>query len=215
VSASAHIQDLPIGLEAEDPELLSLPSPPKRERSLLVGLLGFTALVCTAMAVSLSSDAAFAFAQPIARNLGELATAPAEALEGAGFVRGHGLVGAGGAIRYERPLQSDTFRAVPVAGRPDVWIELRLPAGAESGRYVPPAEFQGRLVRLDEAGPRHRGLRSAIEATTGQKLPAKAWLLVDGESPKNSRWAVMLVAMFGAFAAWNAGAIRKLLARVK
>jgi hypothetical protein len=39
--------------------------------------------------------------------------------------------------------------------------------------------------------------------------------LVDGESPKSSRWAVMLVAMFAVFAAWNAGAIRKLLARVK
>jgi hypothetical protein len=50
---------------------------------------------------------------------------------------------------------------------------------------------------------------------TGQAVPAGAWLLVDGESPAQARWAVALVVLFAGFAAWNALAIARLARRLE
>ncbi len=125
------------------------------------------------------------------------------------------MLGAGGAIRFERSFESDTFRIASVAGRPDVWVELRVPQGIDPERYVPPTSFTGRLVHFDGAGPRHRGLARSVTDLTGQAVPAGAWLLVDGESPAQARWAVALVALFAGFAAWNALAIGRLVRRLE
>ena len=56
------------------------------------------------------------------------------------------MLGGAGAIRYEHPFESDTYRVAPLAGRPDVWVEVRVPAGEESSRYVPGTKFKGRLI---------------------------------------------------------------------
>ena len=48
-----------------DPELLELPESPKRERTLTVALLVFTALASLAMVLALRRDAAYAFANPV------------------------------------------------------------------------------------------------------------------------------------------------------
>ena len=89
-----------------------------------------------------------------------------------------------------------------------------MPSGIEPGRYVPPTSFAGRLVRFDAAGPRHRGLAASVTELTGQPVPPGAWLLVDGEAPSQSRWAVALVVLFAGFAAWNAFVIARLARRV-
>jgi hypothetical protein len=206
------------GDDAVDPELLDLPDPPKRERSLTVGMLVFTAFASLAMVVALRGDATYAFssashAQPT--DLGDLgAAAPAAFVEN-GFVTGSGMLGAAHAIRYERPLVSDSFRLMPVAGRPNVWVEVRVPAGAENIRYVPPSQFTGRLVKFESAGPKHRGLASAVRDATGQKVPEASWLLVEGESPAGARGAILLVLMFLGFAVWNLTTAAKLLRRVR
>ena len=201
--------------EDVDPELLDLPNPPKRERSMTVGMLVFTAFASLAMVVSLRHDATYAFASAQATDLGDLGAAPAGAFVENGFVRGSAMLGAAHAIKYERPLVSDSFRLMPVAGRPNVWVEVRVPAGAENIRYVPPNQFTGHLVRFDSAGPKHRGLASAIQDATGQKVPDASWLLVEGDSPMSARWAIMLVAMFLGFAIWNLSVAAKLLRRVR
>ena len=201
--------------EAIDPELLDLPDPPKRERSITVGMLLFTALASLAMVVSLRGDATYAFAPERATNLGDLGAAPAAAFVENGFVTGTGMLGAAKAIRYERPLVSDSFRLMPVAGRPNVWVEVRVPAGSENIRYVPPNQFTGRLVKFDSAGPKHRGLAAAVSDATGQKVPASSWLLVDGEAPTGARGAILLVLMFLGFAVWNITAAAKLLRKVR
>jgi hypothetical protein len=103
---------------------------------------------------------------------------------------------------------------VPVAGRNDIWVEVRVPAGQESGRWEPPRSFTGRLVRFGAAGPRHRGLASAIALATHERLPSGAWLLVDGEDPAHARWVLVLAATFLGFAAWHATAIAKMLRKV-
>jgi hypothetical protein len=198
-----------------DPELLDLPDPPKRERSLTVGMLVFTAFASLAMVVALRQDAAFAFASAQPTDLGDLGAAPAGAFVENGFVRGSAMLGAAHAIKYERPLVSDSFRLMPVAGRPNVWVEVRVPAGAENIRYVPPSQFTGHLVRFESAGPKHRGLASAIKDATGQKVPEASWLLVEGDAPTGARWAIMLVAMFLGFAVWNLSVAAKLLRKVR
>jgi hypothetical protein len=201
--------------DAIDPELLDLPDPPKRERSVTVAMLVFTALASLAMVVALRGDATFAFAPAQPTDLGELGAAPASAFVENGFVRGSGMLGAAHAIRYERPLVSDSFRLMPVAGRPNVWVEVRVPAGAENIRYVPPSQFTGRLVKFESAGPKHRGLAAAVRDATGQQVPEASWLLVEGDSPSGARGAILLVLMFLGFAVWNLATAAKLLRKVR
>jgi len=200
--------------DAIDPELLDLPDPPKRERSFTVATLAFTAFASLAMVFALRGDAGYAFSAARPVELGDLGSAPPAAFVENGFVSASAMLGAAHAIRYERPLVSESFRLMPVVGRPNVWVEVRVPAGAENIRYVPPSQFTGRLVKFESAGPKHRGLASAITDATGQKVPEASWLLVEGEAPTGARWAIMLIAMFLGFAVWNLAVVAKLLRRV-
>ena len=208
-----------------DPELLDLPDPPKRDRTMTVGLLVFTALASLAMVFALRRDAAYAFAETQTRELGDLNTANASTFVENQYVHGQAMLGAAHAIRYERPLVEGSFRLMPVmrtgsadmtgAAPSDVWVEVRVPPRGENVRWVPPSSFSGRLVRFETAGPRHRGLADAVRDATGQEVPKTAWLLVDGAAPSDARWAVLLVALFVGFAAWNAFATAKLLRKVE
>lgn len=200
-----------------DPELLSLPDPPKRGRTLTVLVLAAAAIVSLAMAYTLRSDVLYALAPTAQADIGDLRTADAPTLakHQNSRVTARGMLGAGGAISYERPFLDGSFRALPVAGRDDAWVEIHVPEGKENGRWEPPRSFSGRLVHFGAAGPRHRGLASAIEATTKLPIPSDAWLLVDGEGPSSSRWSVGLAAVFLAFAMWNVGAVIRLVRKVK
>lgn len=200
--------------DAVDPELLELPDPPRRERSLTVATLVFTAFASLAMVFSLRGDAAYAFSGARPTDLGDLGTAPAAAFVENGYISGTAMLGAAHAIKYERPLVSDSFRLMPVAGRPNVWVEVRVPSGAETIRYVPPSQLTGRLVKFESAGPKHRGLASAVRDATGQQVPEASWLLVEGDAPAGARWAIMLIVMFLGFAVWNLGVTAKLLRKV-
>ena len=200
-----------------DPELLALPDPPRRERTLTVIVLVVAALAALAMVFALRRDVAYALGASAPASLGDLHDVPPASLgqNDNRFVHAEGMLGAAGGIRYERPFANDTFRTLPVAGRPNVWVDVRVPAGEETGRWEPPHSFAGRLVPFDTAGPRHRGLARAIEQTTNERIPADAWLLIDGEEPEGSRWALMLAALFLGFAVWNMVAIARILRRVK
>lgn len=201
--------------EELDPELLDLPDPPKRDRTITVMLLVITALASVAMVLALRRDAAYAFAPTDARDVGDLTTASTDDFIENQYVQGRAMLGAARAIRYERPLMSDSFRLMPVAGRDNVWVEVRVPPRAENIRWVPPSQVSGRLVRFETAGPRHRGLAGAVKDATGQEVPKGSWLLVDGAAPSDARWAVLLVVLFACFAGWNTFATAKLVRKVK
>jgi hypothetical protein len=196
-----------------DPELVALPDPPRRQRTLTLLVLAFAAGTALVMAFALRHDVAYAVARRTPASVGDLRAVSASAL--APFentrVNAEAMLGAAGGIRYERLLSEDTFRTLPVAGRPDIWVEVRVPAGQESGRWEPPRSFTGRLIRFDASGPRHRGLASAIEHANKERLPGGTWLLVDGEEPADARWVLVLAATFLGFAAWNMAAIAKML----
>jgi hypothetical protein len=191
-------------LDEVDPELLELPAPPRRERTLTLVVLAVTAVACFAMAYALRRDAAYLWAGKAPTDLGDLATfVPASAPPEGSFVKASGLLGASAAIRYERAFVSDTFRVQPALGRKDLFVELRVPEGQETPRYVPPTSFSGRLVKLTSPGIRHRGLAEAIEAKTAVRPSDNAYLLVDGEEPEGARGPFALLVLFVGFGLWN------------
>jgi hypothetical protein len=205
--------EMPLTSPSEvDPGLLSLPAPPRRERTLSVVLMAITALASIAMTLALRSEVRYALAPGSPVDLGDLTASPPSSpeLENA-FVRASGLLGSAGAMRYERPLEGDSFRLAPIAGNPRVWVEMRVPEGAEGPRFVPPTTFAGRLVPMRSAGLRHRGLARSVRDVTGAEVPEEAWLLVDGAAPASSRWAVPLVALFAIFALYNLASIARIV----
>jgi hypothetical protein len=202
-------------VDAEDPELIALPSPPKRERTLTLLLLAATAIASCLMTLALRGDVAYALSASAPSLLGDLRDANVSSALDNRFVEGHGTLGAAGAIRFERPFEGDTYRVSPVAGRRDLWVDVRVPSGEENGRYMPPTTFAGRLIRFEDAGPRHRGLAGAIAATTGEAVLPGARVLVNGEAPAGARWAVALGVLFLGFAVWNVAAIVRFLRRAR
>ena len=153
--------------EAEDdfdPELEALPGAAKRERTWTIVLLAVTILASLAMTFSLLLDAAYAFAPDQPVDLGDVQAPSIDGSDGTldnHFVRATAMLGAAGALRYERAFSSDSYRVAPVAGQKDVWVEIHMKDGEESSRFIPPTSFAGRLIRFSEVGPRHRGLRAA------------------------------------------------------
>lgn len=206
----------PVEAAAEfDQELADLPAPPKRERSAAVVAMLLTALASVWMAVSLLGEARYALTpgQPV--DLGELAPLKPGADLANRYVHASGLLGTAGAIRYGRAAEGDSFRLAPVAGNGNVWVEIRVPEGFEGPRFVPPTQFAGRLVPFKKAGVRHVGLANAVRDQSEVRVPDGAWLLIDGSSPRASRWAVALVALFAGFALWNLAGVARVLSRVR
>lgn len=200
----------------DDPELLALPAPPKRERLLTVALMAITAIAAGLLAWSLRSEARYAIASSAPKDLGDLVGFDAGSAQPNTYVTGSSkLLGTKGAIKYGRPAESDSFRLAPVAGNDKLWVEIRVPEGFEGPRFIPPTTFAGRLVPFSEAGLRHSGLPETVRQKGGGNVPADAWILIDGSSPRASRWALALVVVFAAFALWNVVGVVRLLARVK
>jgi hypothetical protein len=204
-----------IDAASSDPELIALPAPPKRERTITVILMLITAVFALGMAASLFGEARYALTSGTPVDVGDLATLKPPADLTNRYMRSTGQLGTTGAIRYGRAAEGDSFRLAPIAGNPKVWVEIRVPEGFEGPRFVPPSTFAGRLVPFDRAGIRHAFLRSAVKEQTQVDVPADAWLLIDGSSPRASRWAVALMVLFVGFAGWNLVGVARLLSRVR
>jgi len=199
-----------------DPELIALPAPPKRERTATVLLMVVTTVLALWMAVALLGEARYALTPGTPVDVGDLATLQQPGSDLANrYIHATGLLGTSGAIRYGRAAEGDSFRLAPIAGNPKVWVEIRVPEGFEGPRFVPPTSFAGRLVSFKEAGIRHAFLRDAVREQTDKPIPEGAWLLIDGSSPRASRWAVALALLFVGFAGWNLIGVGRILSRVR
>jgi hypothetical protein len=198
-----------------DEELLSLPAPPKRERTAAVLLMAITAVAAVWMAIALFAEARYALTPGRPLDVGDLTSLHPGADLDDRYVRASALLGTSGAIRYGRAAEGDSFRLAPVAGNPALWVEIRVPEGFEGPRFVPPTTFAGRLVPFRKAGVRHVGLIKSVRAQTEVAVPDDAWLLIDGSSPRASRWAVALAALFAGFAVWNVAGVARVLSRVR
>jgi hypothetical protein len=200
-SADLEVPDSPS--DRTDPELEALPEPRRPWRRLTILAMVATALVSLGMAWSLSGEAMYVAQNGPPNELGELVPNSGWRQWTNRWVQGTAQLETRGAIRYSRPLESDTFRLARVAGAPNLWVELRVPAGLEGPHFVPPGSFVGRLVPFAKVGLRHGGLPAELRATSNEVVPPDAWLLVDGESPRGLSWAVGLVALFAGFCAFN------------
>jgi hypothetical protein len=201
--------------EVEDPELQALPAPPKRERTLAAALMMVTTVASLAMCWALRGEVVYALAHNVPVNLNDLATVDLGSLRSGQYVEARGMLGTAGAIRYSRPLEGDSFRLQPVAGNSKLWVEIRVPEGFEGPRFVPPVTFAGRLVPLRAAGLRHAGIAKSVMRETSLAVPEDTWILVDGASPRASRWAIALLALFAFFAMWNLANVVRILRPVR
>jgi len=162
-----------------------------------------TAAASVAMVVGLWGTAQFSLRSGHPRDVGrlsELQLGPGLANQ---WVRAEGGLEEDGAIRYQRPLSSDWFRLARAAGS-QVWVEVRVPEELEGPHFLPPPSFVGRLVPLGSAGLSHGDLGESAASVHGAQRPAPgAWLLIDGDTPAASRWALGLIAILLGFAAFN------------
>jgi len=207
----------PPGLDAlgQDPDLVALPGPPKAERTVTVLLMGVTALAAIWMSFVLLGEARYALTSGQLLDITDLATlTPTAEIENR-YVRASGLLGTTGAIRYGRAAEGDSFRLAPIAGNNKIWVEIRVPEGFEGPRFVPPTNFAGRLVPFKQAGIRHARLPASVQSQTDLQVPADAWILIDGSSPRASRWAIALVLLFAGFSFWNLAGIVRILGRIR
>ena len=196
-----------------DPELVALPRPPRQERTLSVLLMALTGLLAVSMTAALAGDVKYALAGDVPEVVGPLSTLTPEPAMSNRFVRADGKLRSDGALRYRRPLESDSFQLVPVSGNDRLWVELRVPPLPESAPSsppsAPPVTFVGRLMPIKSIAFGFGGLRRSME--TGGSISADAWVLVDGATPVASHWTVALAAMLALFAAYNLVMIARIL----
>lgn len=188
-----------------DPELERLPAPrhPWRRTTILTLLLCFGASL--ALLLGLRGEVAYSLILGSPQSVGTLKDlSPGRSISNR-WVQAEADLEDHGGIRYARPLESDTFRLVPVLGNPRMWVQVRVPAGLEDEHFVPPTSFVGRLAPLGSLGVRYSALRSAMEDAGWPKgqLPNDAWILIDGESPRAVRWVLALACVLAGFASFS------------
>jgi hypothetical protein len=177
--------------------------------------MAVTAVAAIWMSFVLLGEARYALTSGQLLDITNLATlAPTAEIENR-YVRASGFLGTTGAIRYGRAAEGDSFRLAPIAGNNKIWVEIRVPEGFEGPRFVPPTNFAGRLVPFKQAGIRHARLPASVQSQTDQQVPDDAWILIDGSSPRASRWAVALVLLFAGFSFWNIAGIVRILGRIR
>lgn len=186
-----------------DPELASLPVPRRRGRRLTLLSMGLTALVSIFMVIGLRGEVVYALRSGPPQDLGDLAAfVPSTGLHNR-WVHGRGSLSTAMVVRFSRPLDSDSYQLAPVANNPRLWVQIRVPSGLPAPIFIPPSSLVGRLLEVKNAGLRYRGVARAIADSGAGKLPADAWLLVDGEAPGTTRWAAGLACVFMLFAGFN------------
>ncbi|MFO0568495.1 MAG: hypothetical protein U0263_22730 [Polyangiaceae bacterium] len=211
---AAELSELTLPAEP-DPELEALPAPRRPGRTLTLVTMAVTALFAVAMAVALRGEASYALTRGAPTSLGNLTELEPKHELANTWVQGEALLSSTRAVRYGRPLEGDTYRLAPIAGNDKIWVQVRVPEGMEGPRFVPPTSFVGRLIPFSTAGLRHSGVASAAALAGGGKNPEVGWLLIDGEAPQTTRWALGLVLLFAAFAIFNVWGLVRLLRPVE
>lgn len=202
--------DIPAQTTRTDPELEALPVPRRPWRRATLATMVVVTALSLAASWALLATARFSLQKGPPHELGSLTNVQLGAALENTWAHGEADL-ADKSVEYRRPLDSDRFRLVEVAGNRGLWVELRIPAGIEPEHYVPPNSFVGRIVPFAKAGLRHGALADAIGGAYGRRPAADAWLLIDGETPATTRWVLGLIAMFVAFAAFNVWGVVRLL----
>ena len=200
---------------APDPELDALPTPQRRGRTLALAVMLATGLVSLVLVWELRGEIVYSMVGGRPERLGALEQLVPRAEQSNSWVQADGSLEAAGAIRYSRPLESGSHRLAAVRGNPRLWVEIRVPEGMEGPHFIPPTSFVGRLVPASRLGVRHVGLVEAVGETGQGTVPEDAWLLVDGEMPRSTRWVLGVLLLCLAFAVFNLWGLARLLKPLK
>jgi hypothetical protein len=197
-----------------DADLEALPAPRRPFRRLTLAVMGVTLVASLGLALALRNEVAFSLSSSGPRPIGELSRFRPGGGDANTWVQAQGELEVDGAIAYRRPLESDSYRLSPVAGTHKLWVQVRVPSDDDDPdhkRFVAPTSFVGRLVPASRGGLRLSQLGNAIAAAGRPALPGDAWLLIDGEAPATTRWALGLVVLLLGFAGFNLFGLRRLL----
>ena len=200
-----------------DIELEALPAPRRPWRRATLAALALSAVGSLALAFELRGEAVFALEGGPPVDLGELGQFHATSKHANTWVHGTGALRADGAVRYARPLEDDTYRLARVEGNDELWVQISVPqdpSDPEGAHFVAPTSFVGRLIPVSRAGIRHGMVRAAVSDAWQGKVSDDAWLLVDGEAPQTTRWALGLCGLFLGFAAFSLFGLAKLTQKV-
>jgi len=200
-----------------DLDLEALPAPRRPWRRATLTALALSALGSLALAFELRGEAVFALESGPPVDLGELSQFHAASTHANTWVHGSGTLRADGAVRYARPLEDDTYRLAQVEGNDKLWVQVSVPddpSDPEGAHFVAPTSFVGRLIPVSRAGIRHGMVRAAVSDAWQGKVTDDAWLLVDGEAPQTTRWALGLCGLFLGFAAFSLIGLVKLTQKV-
>ncbi len=171
-----------------------------------------TLLISVLVAIQMVPEALYAFEEDVPHEVGTLGQLTLDENNANRLVHATGPL-TGDAVRYERPLSPGEYWLVPAVGRPDLWVEVHVPDTVTAAEFVPPQSFVGRLVPLESAGPRYRVLgRAAQILEMGPTIDP--WILIDGDTPRGSRWAVAVCAMLLLFALFNLWGIFRLTRKI-
>ena len=200
-----------------DLDLEALPAPRRPWRRATLAALALSAVGSLALAFELRGEAVFALESGPPIDLGELSQFQPSSAYTNTWVRGSGALRADGAVRYARPLENDTYRLAGVVGNEKLWVQVSVPddpSDPEGAHFVSPTSFVGRLIPVSRAGIRHGMVRAAVSDAWQGKVTDDAWLLVDGEAPKTTRWALGLCGLFLGFASFSLIGLGKLTQKV-
>ncbi len=193
-----------------DRDLTNLPEPRRPWRRATFIAMAAAALCAVTLAVNLVPEVVFALGDATPVELGELAPAKLERQHHNRWVHAAGSLSVDRAIRYQRPLEGDSYRLAEVEGNPKVWVQVRVPAGEEGPHFVPPGSFVGRLLSARELSVRQQGLPEAMAQAGLGSMTDDDWILIDGEAPRTMRWVIGLVLLLLAFAVFNMVGILRL-----
>jgi len=200
-----------------DLDLEALPAPRRPWRRATLAALALSALGSLALAFALRGEAVFALESGPPVDVGELSRFHATSANANTWVHGNGTLRADGAVRYARPLENDTYRLARIEGNDKLWVQVSVPddpADPEGAHFVAPTSFVGRLIPVSRAGIRHGVVRAAVSDAWQGRVSDDAWLLVDGEAPQTTRWALGLCALFLGFATFSVIGLAKLTQKV-
>jgi hypothetical protein len=200
-----------------DLDLEALPAPRRPWRRATLAALALSALGSLTLAFELRGEAVFALESGPPVDLGELSQFHASSTHANTWVHGNGTLRPDGAVRYARPLEEDTYRLAQVEGNDKLWVQVSVPddpGDPEGAHFVAPTSFVGRLIPVSRAGIRHSMVRAAVSDAWQGKVTDDAWLLVDGEAPRTTRWALGLCGLFLGFAAFSLVGLLKLTQKV-
>ncbi|HET7541713.1 MAG TPA: hypothetical protein VFK05_17685 [Polyangiaceae bacterium] len=200
-----------------DLDLEALPAPRRPWRRATLIALSLSALGSLGLAFALRGEAVFALSGGPPVDLGELNQFHPASANANTWVHGNGTLRADGAVRYSRPLESDSYRLAQLEGNDRLWVQISVPddpSDPEGAHFVAPTSFVGRLIPVSSAGIRHGVVRAAVSDAWQGKVTDDSWLLVDGEAPRTTRWALGLCGLFLGFAAFSVFGLLKLTQKV-